>query len=380
MSCPSSKTKVASNAAPADGSNGKTLTQAKFEEQCCVETPKTCSDFKVDWVLAQGLAQGCMQNTKFFDLKTLSVEVASPAGEAEVKAACCTPFADAKCSDWNSMSCSGSGKTKVDSNAAPADGSNGMTLTQAKFDEKCCVETPRTCSDFSVAWAISQGLGLGCAPDTKFFDLKKLSVDVASPFGDAEVKTACCTPFADAKCSDWNSMSCPSSKTKVASNAAPADGSNGKTLTQAKFEEQCCVETPKTCSDFKVDWVLAQGLAQGCMQNTKFFDLKTLSVEVASPAGEAEVKAACCTPFADAKCSDWNSMSCPSSKFLSSTASAPADGSNGMTLTQAKFEEKCCKEAMKCADFTDDAETDSATSFSFSALTVLLLSKQAVSL
>jgi len=339
----------------------------------CCDVGPTCSDFSATWVLKQVVGGGCVADTKFFDLKKLGVEVAAPKGDAEVKAACCTAFADAKCSDWNAKSCP-LGKSLVSSNAAPADGSNGKTLSQDKYEEMCCVVPPKTCSDFSTAWVLAQLLGQGCFSDSakKFFDLKKVAVDVAAPANDAEVKEACCTAFADAKCSDWNAKSCPLGKSLVSPNAAPADGSNGKTLSQDKYEEMCCVVPPKTCSDFTTAWVGAQLLGRGCFSDgaKKFFDLKKVAVDVAAPANDAEVKEACCTAFADAKCSDWNLKVCPSGKFLVATASAPADGGDGKTLSQDKYNELCCREPMECADYAE--EISSATSFSFAALAVLL--------
>jgi len=165
-----------------------------------------------------------------------------------VKAACCTPFADAKCSDWAAIlgSCD-SGKDFIGTNSAPADGADGKSLSSTKYKEMCCVDTPTTCSSYSVVWAAAQLLGGGCAADTKFFDLKKAAVTVASA-GDAQVKAACCTPFADAKCSDWASLkSCASGTFPVGTNSAPADGADGKTLTQNKYRELCCAQ-PITCA------------------------------------------------------------------------------------------------------------------------------------
>jgi len=158
-------------------------------------------------------------------------------------------------------------------------------------------------------------------------------------------------------------MSCSSSsKQTVGTNSAPADGTSGKSLTQAKYDELCCEEPPKTCASYSVAWLLSQAVGSGCLESgaTKFFDTKKMSTTVASPQGKDEIKAACCTPFADATCSDWNSMSCSSSsKFTASTNSAPADGSSGKTLTQAKYDELCCVDAVSCNEYTD-SDTDGA--------------------
>jgi hypothetical protein len=202
-------------------------------------------------------------------------------------------------------------------------------------------------------------LDAGCAADTKFFDTKKLDVNVADPLGEAEVKTACCTPFADAKCSDWavTMGACPAGKAFEGTNSAPADGTDGKSLSQSKYEELCCVDAPQTSTDFSLAWVALQVFGGGCAADTKFFDTKKLAVEVAATstptAGEAEVKAACCTAFADAKCSDWAAtlQSCTTGTFIVNTNSAPAEGSDGTALTQAKFQQLCCESPMKCEDY-----------------------------
>jgi hypothetical protein len=310
------------------------------------------------------LDAGCAADTKFFDTKKLAVEVADPLGEAEVKTACCTPFADAKCSDWSlTLGACPAGKDFEGTNSAPADGSDGKTLSQSKYEELCCVDTPQTCTDFSLAWVALQVFGGGCAADTKFFDTKKLAVEVAATStptaGEAEVKAACCTAFADAKCSDWAVTMgvCPVGKAFEGTNSAPADGTDGKTLSESKYHEMCCVDVPQTCSDFSVAWVTAQVLGAGCAADTKFFDTKKHAVEVAATstptAGEAAVKAACCTPFADAKCSDWAAtlQSCTTGTFIVNTNSAPAEGSDGTALTQAKFQQLCCESPMKCEDY-----------------------------
>merc|ERR1712161_168232 len=80
-----------------------------------------------------------------------------------------------------------------------------------------------------------------------------------------------------------------------------------------------------TCASFQTVWLASQFLNGGCAEDSKFFDLKTLGMEVAAPEGEAEVKAACCTAFEDAQCSDWAAVkgSCPSGQAFVGTNSAP---------------------------------------------------------
>jgi len=137
--------------------------------------------------LSQLAGGGCAADKKFFDLKKTDAVVAGAAGETEVKAACCTPFADAKCSDWNLKSCTAAGTKKVMSNSAPADGSDGKTLSPTKFKELCCATRPKTCSDFTSTWVLAQAAGKGCAAETKFFDLKKAKVVIGA---DTEVSTS----------------------------------------------------------------------------------------------------------------------------------------------------------------------------------------------
>jgi len=214
--------------------------------------------------------------------------------------ACCDPvFADARCSDWNLMGCP-SGKSVAGANSAPADSSSGMGLSQAKYNELCCVDVPITCSAYTAAWVSVQSAGGGCVADIKFFDDQKADFEVAAPQGDAEVKAACCTSFADALCNHWH-QECPSGKYDVGTNSAPAYGW-GSVLSQAQYNEFCCVDMP--------------------------------------------------TPSADAQCSDWNLMGCPSGKYLLGTNSAPADSSDGKALSNDKYNELCCVDPMKCADYT----------------------------
>jgi len=238
----------------------------------------------------------------------------------------------------------------------------------------CCDPQP-TCATFQVAWLASQFLNAGCAADTKFFDLKKVSAEVADPAGDDEVKAACCTPFADAQCSDWAAVlgSCPSGKAFVGTNSAAPDGSDGKTLSQSKYQEMCCIEEPQTCSDFTLGWAAAQLLGTGCAADTQFFDLKKASAEVADPAGDDQVKASCCTPFADAQCSDWAATkSCASGTFIVNTNSAAPDGSDGKTLSQAKFRELCCETPMKCEDYIYASDVSSSKSQAAASVVVSL--------
>merc|ERR1712127_1147692 len=107
------------------------------------------------------------------------------------------------------------------------------------------------CSSEAVAWGVSQLLGAGCAADTAFFDGKKADTEIASPGDAAAIKAACCTPFADAKCSDWALVkgSCDTDKIFASGNSAPADSTDGKDLSVAKYKELCCVEEGTEVND-----------------------------------------------------------------------------------------------------------------------------------
>jgi len=226
--------------------------------------PPTCATYSVVWGLAQLVAEGCAADTKFFDLKTLATEVASPQGDDDIKASCCTDYADATCADWVLMTCP-SGHALAGANSAPGGGANGMTLSQGDFESDCCetapspTPAPLTCSSFSIAWAVTQLAGGGCATDTKFFDLKKLT-DTVSSSADADVRSACCTAFSEAVCSDWVLMTCASGQytcaahgfSCVGTTAAPADGDDGMTIGTATFRSSCC-SYPISCADYSED-------------------------------------------------------------------------------------------------------------------------------
>jgi len=224
---------------------------------CCDVSPTrrttpTCATYSAAWAISQLFGAGCAADTQFFDLKKSTTEVASPQGDDDIKAACCTDFADATCADWL-MSCP-SGHALVGTNSAPGGGSTGMTLGQEDFESQCCETTPAptsaplTCASFSVVWTASQLLGGGCATDTKFFDLKKVTVSVPSN-ADDDVRSACCTAFSEAVCSDWVFMTCTSGQYVVETNAAPADGDDGMTIGTTSFVSSCCSD-PISCADY----------------------------------------------------------------------------------------------------------------------------------
>jgi len=145
--------------------------------------------FSAAWIIPQAADGGCAEDTKFFDLKTLSAEVGCTQGEADVKAACCTRAAiGIQCHAVQAR------PAVFDTNKALADGANGNTVSQSKFQELCC-DVDNSCARFSGAWLISQAIGAGCAQDTKFFDLEKLSAEVGGSQEEVDVKAACCTPF-----------------------------------------------------------------------------------------------------------------------------------------------------------------------------------------
>lgn len=332
---------------------------------CCI-APKKCSAYQAAWILAQAASGGCQANSNkaFFDNKKTAMTVASPHGEAEITSACCTPMSLAKCSDWAGVYGCASGTSFQKDNAAAPDGADGKTFSSvAKFREKCCITTPKKCSAYTSAWVIAAALNGGCAANSakNFFDLKKAAVTVASPHGDAEVTAACCTPFSMAKCSDWAGVyGCASGTVLQKDNSGAPDGADGKSFSDvAKFRVKCCAAPPtppKTCSDYSVAWTAAQLLGSGCAaSNAKdFFDRKKLAVTVAAPHGDAQIKAACCTPFSYAKCSDWTGVyGCASGTVLLSTDAAAPDGSDGKSFSSlAKFRQVCCKAPLKCSAYT----------------------------
>jgi hypothetical protein len=295
---------------------------------------------------------GCKTDNKFFDLKKATTAVGGTQSEDDIKAACCTPFADATCADWTLLSCA-SGTSRVPTNSAPGDSSG--VLSQADFRTKCCVSK---CSAYSGAWVVSQVIGLGCKPDNKFFDLKKLDVTVGGTQSDSDIKAACCTRFADATCLDWNTMSCASGTSMVPTNSNLGDSSGA--LSQAEFRTKCCVDPVTTCSAYSGAWAVAQLTGLGCKPDNKFFDLKKSDVTVGGTQSDSDVKAACCTPFADATCADWNTRTCDTGKFRDGAVAAPTDGT---TISDSEFKELCCKDPMTCADYV--VETDAALSRTF---------------
>jgi hypothetical protein len=115
----------------------------------------------------------------------------------------------------------------------------------------CCI-APKTCSQYSATWIIAQAVNGGCALNSNiaFFDTKKLAVAVASPQGDAEITSACCSPYSSAICSDWAGVyGCAAGTSLQKDNSAAPDGADGKTFSSVtKFREQCCITTPKMCS------------------------------------------------------------------------------------------------------------------------------------
>jgi len=240
----------------------------------------------------------------------------------------------------------------------------GDALCATPYEAGCskatCCTAPKTCASYSVAWITASVLNGGCAKANAkdFFDKKKISATVASPHGETQVKAACCTPFSLAKCSDWAGVyGCAAGTSLQKDNAAAPDGTDGKKFSDvAKFRLKCCVTTPKTCASYSVAWIAASLLNGGCAKaNAKdFFDKKKMAVTVASPHGEAEVKAACCTPFSLAKCSDWAGLyGCAAGTNLLSTDAAAPDGTGGKTFTTlSKFRQVCCKAPLKCSAYT----------------------------
>ena len=135
----------------------------------------------------------------------------------------------------------------------------------------------------------------------------------------------------------------------------------------------CCIKQLQKCCSFAVAWGVSQLLGAGCAADAKFFDMKKATTEVPDPAGTTEVKAACCTPFAQAQCSDSAAVLglCPSGEFFSGTKSAPPDSTDGKTLSKAKYQQMCCFNQVKCADYTM-TQTSSVSQATASMVTSVL--------
>lgn len=234
------------------------------------------------------------------------------------------------------------------------------TAYEAGCSKTTCCNAPKKCSAYSVAWIAASLLGNGCLKDgaKDFFDKKKMTATVASPHGDAQIKAACCTPFSAAKCSDWAGVyGCAAGTSVKNDNAAAPDGTDGKTFSNvAKFREKCCATPPKTCATYEAAWILAAAANGGCLKGgaKDFFDRKKKTMAVASPQGETQIKAACCTPFSSAKCSDWVGVhTCAAGTTLQGANAAAPDGSDGKSFSAlAKFRQVCCKAPLKCSAYT----------------------------
>jgi len=309
---------------------------------------------------------GCHENNAkyFFDRKKLATTVASPYKNPEIKASCCTAYSSARCSDWAGVYGCATGTTLQKNNAAAPDGANGKQFSAlAKFREKCCTATPKTCANWSGLWIVAQAVNGGCHENNAkyFFDRKKLATTVASPYKTPEIKAACCTAYSSARCSDWVGVyGCATGTVLQQDNAAAPDGTNGKSFSAlAKFREKCCATPPtppKKCSDYSVAWIVAQAANGGCHENGNkaFFDRKKLAMTVASPQGKAEITSACCTAYSSAKCSDWAGVyGCASGTVIQPADAAAPDGSDGKTFSAlAKFRQVCCKAPMRCSAYT----------------------------
>jgi len=253
----------------------------------------------------------------------------------------------------------GFSKTLVGTNSAPADkGTPKLDIDNTVFINKCCVTPPTTCT----AIGLVRGLFVCRANSAaSFYDLKKGTNTVAST-SDDDIRSACCTPTSDAKCSDWTLKSCGFSKTLVGTNSAPADkGAPKLDIDNTVFINKCCVtpQTPQTtCTTI--------GLVRGvlvCRANSaaSFYDLKKGTNTVASTS-DADIRSACCTPTSDAKCSDWTLKTCATGTALVGTKSAPADkGDPKLDIDLTVFRSTCCASPLKCSEYSED--TDGAVSY-----------------
>merc|ERR1712064_59722 len=167
-------------------------------------------------------------------------------------------------------------------------------------------------------------------------------------------------------CSDWVGVyTCALGTTLQSAASAAPDGTDGNTFSSVdKFRETCCATPPRTCSEWSAAWIIAQAANGGCRKDgaKMFFDTKKSGATVASPHGEAEVKAACCTANSAAICSDWVGVyTCASGTTLQSAASAAPDGTDGNTFSSVdKFREVCCAVPLKCSAWTPGTDVDRA--------------------
>jgi len=284
------------------------------EDGTCCKTAAKCGEYELSWILAGAVGEGCADSStaQFFDTKKAETELSALPNEEEIKATCCTPYSDAVCSDWATVLAScGSGTYLTGSVSAPGQGDNGNTMSQDSFNELCCAETAK-CSS------------LTCSSG---YQLK----------------------------SDAASISC-------SSDAASCT------------DDQCCTAIP-TCLDYSVSWIAASLVGGGCAadNSNKFFDLKKSGDQVASPQGEDEVTAACCTAYSDAVCSDWAPLmpACSPSKYVKTSSAAPPDADDGKTLSDDAFSELCCVTYGTCSD--DEASSSSRSGAPLAFLIVISL-------
>jgi len=198
--------------------------------------------------------------------------------------------------------------------------------------------------------------------------------------------------------------SCSSGTYLTGSTSAPGEGANGNTMSQASFNDICCAESAKcssftcssgyqskpsagsiscpsdaasctnggccdaipTCLDYSAIWITASLIGGGCSlgNSNNFFDTKKNGDQVASPYGDDEVTAACCTPYSDAVCNDWAPVlaSCGSGTYLTGSTSAAGEGANGNTMSQASFNDICCATYETCpVDAGNDDQTSSSS-------------------
>jgi len=352
-SCPSGSTEL--DGGKCDGGATSTCSVST----CCNHKP--CSTYSGNWLAAQlkGTGGCWTEGAFFFDTKKLQNAVATPRGDNQIIAACCTPLSESKCSDWPIVCANG--KVKVGTNTAGTDSADGKSLSPQEQQTRCCVDKPKTCGDYSFAWIALQLLNQGCRKNgKKFFDLKKNKETVAT---DSEVESVCCSPVEKATCSDYTSLyNCPSGLVrKDPLKVVGAD--DGYVLKKDTFETKCCGKKQQTCSDFKDGWVISTLGGNGCRANgaKSFFDLKKLSNPVSGD--EASVRKSCCTGTEHATCGDWGLNSCKSGTYKKdNNIKAPANTDNKVGITDSTFKDTCCGPQLLCADVANGAVSQAAVS------------------
>merc|ERR1712032_554642 len=319
--------------------------------ECC-EIKNSCEKYQAAWSVASLIpGSGCKKsvvgdtNEKFWDWGKAKMIFTGETLE-DIKANCCTEFESATCGDWVDKICPVGQYVANPAKAAPAD--EGKT-TISNWQSTCCSDkatckdftcdeerytqgssttkclggsdtcTTSTCCTLKVTCAQKAALPFlnpwatdasrNCmkpnkdAPTEKasmFFDLKKVSKVIPgdSAATDEQIRTACCTPFSEATCSDWVLKSCASDDRYIsqtdktaAADAGPEGNSYKDDMGPGMFDRECCSDKA-TCKDMT------------CPKGTTAIDGRR-DTKCSGDASSCQYSN-CCTGIPDAmKCADW---------------------------------------------------------------------------